>query len=82
MKLTALLPFLALSATAVSAFDKIIAYADSFTDNGNDYRASKFPPSVSRHQHNILRVLTTLLQSLPTGKVDSPMAQLGWSTLI
>ncbi|EPB91672.1 hypothetical protein HMPREF1544_01382 [Mucor circinelloides 1006PhL] len=45
MKLTALLPFLALSATAVSAFDKIIAYADSFTDNGNDYRASKFPPS-------------------------------------
>lgn len=44
MKLTALLPALALSATAVSAFDKIIAYADSFTDNGNDYRASKFPP--------------------------------------
>ena len=45
MRLTTLLPFLALSATAVSAFDRIIAYADSYTDNGNDYRASKFPPT-------------------------------------
>lgn len=42
----ALASLIGLSATtAVSAFDKIIAYADSFTDNGNDYKDSKFPPS-------------------------------------
>ncbi|KAI9278772.1 GDSL lipase/esterase [Phascolomyces articulosus] len=31
------------AATSVSAIDKIIAYADSFTDNGNDYKHSGFP---------------------------------------
>ncbi|KAI9476140.1 MAG: GDSL lipase/esterase [Benjaminiella poitrasii] len=45
MKLLSLIPFITLSASAVSAFDKIIAYADSFSDNGNDYRSSAFPPS-------------------------------------
>lgn len=44
MKLSALVPCLALSATAVSAFNKIIAYGDSYTDNGNDYLHSGFPP--------------------------------------
>lgn len=31
--------------STVSALDRIIAYADSFTDNGNDYKHSGFPPS-------------------------------------
>ncbi|ORX90801.1 hypothetical protein K493DRAFT_304612 [Basidiobolus meristosporus CBS 931.73] len=34
-----------ISATTAHAFDKIIAYADSYTDNGNDFRGSKFPPT-------------------------------------
>ncbi|CAO0803744.1 unnamed protein product [Mucor circinelloides] len=44
MKLATLLPCLALSATAVSAFNKIIAYADSLTDAGTDYALTGFPP--------------------------------------
>jgi phospholipase/lecithinase/hemolysin len=45
MRSLALLPFIALSATSVAAVDRIIAYADSFTDNGNDYSHSGFPVS-------------------------------------
>ncbi|KAF1804914.1 carbohydrate esterase family 16 protein [Mucor lusitanicus] len=45
MKLTTLLPCLALSATAVSAFNKIITYADSLTDAGTDYALTGFPPA-------------------------------------
>ena len=36
---------LVLSATAVSAFDKIIVYGDNYSDNGNDYLFSGFPSS-------------------------------------
>ncbi|OBZ87373.1 Phosphatidylcholine-sterol acyltransferase [Choanephora cucurbitarum] len=46
MKLLSLVSVSLVTLTAtVSAFDRIIAYADSFTDNGNDYRNSQFPPS-------------------------------------
>ncbi|KAK9761491.1 hypothetical protein K7432_013578 [Basidiobolus ranarum] len=45
MKFSAIASLVAISVSAVSAFDKIIAHADSFTDNGNDYKHSKFPPS-------------------------------------
>lgn len=43
MKLSTLVSFLALSASVVSAFNKIVAYGDSYTDNGNDYLHSGFP---------------------------------------
>ncbi|KAI9481382.1 MAG: GDSL lipase/esterase [Benjaminiella poitrasii] len=40
-----------LSAFIVNAkIDKVIVYADSFTDNGNDYNHSKFPPSPPYYQ--------------------------------
>jgi hypothetical protein len=45
MRLIFFIPLAALSVSAVSAFDKIIAFADSFTDNGNDYNHSQFPVS-------------------------------------
>ncbi|KAI8645657.1 GDSL lipase/esterase [Parasitella parasitica] len=45
MKLSTIVLFLTLTATTVSAFDKIIAYGDSYSDNGNDYLHSKFPPA-------------------------------------
>lgn len=46
MRPAAILSALVLTVTTtVHAFDKIIAYADSFTDNGNDYKHSGFPPS-------------------------------------
>ena len=45
MKLLSLAPLSFVAFTAVSAIDRIIAYGDSFTDNGNVYRHSSFPPS-------------------------------------
>ncbi|KAI9493071.1 SGNH hydrolase-type esterase domain-containing protein [Zychaea mexicana] len=46
MKTAVILSALCLAtATSVSALEKIIAYADSFTDNGNDYKHSGFPVS-------------------------------------
>lgn len=49
MKLSVIASLVALSASAVSAtVDKIVVFADSYTDNGNDYSHSKFPPSVSK----------------------------------
>ncbi|CAO0796840.1 unnamed protein product [Mucor circinelloides] len=46
MKLSVVASLVALSASAVSAtVDKIVVFADSYTDNGNDYSHSKFPPS-------------------------------------
>ncbi|CAO3612208.1 unnamed protein product [Mucor hiemalis] len=46
MRLTAIASLVALSAASASAaYDKVILYADSFSDNGNDYSHSKFPPS-------------------------------------
>ncbi|KAI8890108.1 hypothetical protein K501DRAFT_237809 [Backusella circina FSU 941] len=50
MRALSILPLIALSASAVSAFDKIIAFADSFTDNGNVYKHSKFPVSPPYYQ--------------------------------
>ncbi|KAI8580057.1 hypothetical protein K450DRAFT_239165 [Umbelopsis ramanniana AG] len=44
MRSLSLVCLFALSAS-VTAYDNIIAFADSFTDNGNDYKYSKFPPS-------------------------------------
>ncbi|KAI8142023.1 SGNH hydrolase-type esterase domain-containing protein [Fennellomyces sp. T-0311] len=45
MKTAAIFSALCFAATSVSAIDKIIAYADSFTDNGNVYKNSGFPQS-------------------------------------
>ncbi|KAG2207359.1 hypothetical protein INT47_006833 [Mucor saturninus] len=46
MRLSIIASLIALSATsAVASIDRIVLYADSFSDNGNDYRGSKFPPS-------------------------------------
>ncbi|KAI8085761.1 SGNH hydrolase-type esterase domain-containing protein [Gilbertella persicaria] len=50
MKALSLFSVLSLTVASVSAFDRIIAYADSFTDNGNDYRHSQFPPSPPNYQ--------------------------------
>jgi phospholipase/lecithinase/hemolysin len=44
MRSLSLVCLFALSAS-VTAYDKIIAFADSLTDNGNDYKYSKFPSS-------------------------------------
>lgn len=46
MRLSVIASLISLSVTSASAvYDKIILYADSFSDNGNDYSHSKFPPS-------------------------------------
>lgn len=46
MRLSIIASLVALSATsALASIDKIILYADSYSDNGNDYKNSKFPPS-------------------------------------
>ncbi|CEP15517.1 hypothetical protein [Parasitella parasitica] len=46
MRLSVIASLVALSASAVSAtVDKIVVFADSYTDDGNDYSHSKFPPS-------------------------------------
>ncbi|ORY93633.1 SGNH hydrolase-type esterase domain-containing protein [Syncephalastrum racemosum] len=46
MKTAAFLSLFAIAgATSVQALDRIIAFADSYTDNGNDYANSGFPPS-------------------------------------
>jgi phospholipase/lecithinase/hemolysin len=46
MRLSIVASLVALSASAVSAaVDQIIVFADSYTDDGNDYSHSKFPPS-------------------------------------
>lgn len=46
MRLSIVVSLVALSFSAVSAaVDQIVVFADSYTDNGNDYNHSKFPPS-------------------------------------
>lgn len=45
MRLTTVSAFIGFSASIVSAYDNIIAFADSYTDNGNDFANSGFPPS-------------------------------------
>ncbi|KAI8637112.1 SGNH hydrolase-type esterase domain-containing protein [Parasitella parasitica] len=46
MRLSVIASLVALSASAVSATaDKIVVFADSYTDDGNDYSNSQFPPS-------------------------------------
>ncbi|CAO3654416.1 unnamed protein product [Mucor fragilis] len=46
MKLSVIASLVALSASAVSAtVDRVVVFADSYTDNGNDYEHSQFPPS-------------------------------------
>lgn len=45
MKLSVIASLVALSASAVSAtVDRVVVFADSYTDNGNDYEHSQFPP--------------------------------------
>ena len=50
MKFSTLACLITASVSVASAFDKIILYGDSFTDNGNDYKNSKFPPSPPYYQ--------------------------------
>lgn len=46
MRLSVIASLIALSASAVSAtVDRVVVFADSYTDNGNDYKNSEFPPS-------------------------------------
>lgn len=51
MRLSVIASLVALSAASASAaYDKVILYADSFSDNGNDYSHSQFPPSPPYYQ--------------------------------
>ncbi|KAI8375124.1 SGNH hydrolase-type esterase domain-containing protein [Blakeslea trispora] len=58
--------------TTVFAVDKIITYSDSFTDNGNVYRYSNFPPSPPNYKGRFTNGPTWLeyvAQYLPDHKV-------------
>lgn len=45
MRLSVIASLVALSASAVSAaVDRVVVFADSYTDDGNDYKNSNFPP--------------------------------------
>jgi phospholipase/lecithinase/hemolysin len=43
MKFSAVFSLVAISAATVSAFDKIILYGDSLSDNGNDFKNCQYP---------------------------------------
>ncbi|KAI8375343.1 GDSL lipase/esterase [Choanephora cucurbitarum] len=72
MKLLSLAPLSFVAFTAVSAIDRIIAYGDSFTDNGNVYQHSSFPPSPPNYKGRFSNGPTWLeyvANNLPNHKV-------------